>query len=123
MLKRIVIVVVGVLLLFAIGYGVHAALLHQNLSFSLLHVYLFFTVSTIIVYAIIEAIASVLPNQAGYAYLAMMCIKIGVFVLIFKEDVFLKADLSQAERVSLIVPLFLFLAAEALAVVKLLNDK
>jgi len=53
----------------------------------------------------------------------MMCLKIGAFILIFQTTVFSKTTLSQAERISLVVPLFLFLIIEAISVGKLLNNK
>jgi hypothetical protein len=123
MIKRISLVVATLLALFLLAFNIHKVILSQGLTFSLLNIYLFFTVSAIIVYGAVEAVFSKLPNQAGYAYLMMMCLKIGAFVLIFQQDVFAKTNLLQVERLSLVVPLFLFLVAEALAVVNLLNSK
>ncbi|SFC95621.1 DUF6168 family protein [Algibacter pectinivorans] len=123
MIKRIVLVAVLFMLLFAFGYGVHSAVVDLNLTYSLLNIYLFFAVSAVLVYATVEGVYSKLPNQAGYAYLMMMCLKIGAFVLIFQKSVFHEVVLSQAERINLVVPLFLFLIAEAVVVGKLLNDK
>ncbi|MFV9549529.1 DUF6168 family protein [Algibacter sp. PT7-4] len=123
MIKRIVLVVVLFLLLFGFGYGIHAAILETNLPFSLLNIYIFFAVSAVLVYATVEVVFSKLPNQAGYAYLMMMCLKLGAFVLIFQKSVFQEALLTKIERINLIVPLFLFLIAEAIVVGKLLNNK
>ena len=123
MIKRIIIVAIIIILLFAISYNVHLYVLDQSISFSLLAVYLFHAISAILVYCVVEAVANYLPNQAGYAYLMMMFLKIGAFVLIFQTEVFVNDALSWADRVSLVVPLFLFLIAEALAVGKLLNKK
>jgi hypothetical protein len=123
MIKRLSIVTLVIVLLFALSYNFHAFLVTQNVSFSLFGVYLFFAVSTIIIYSVVELVYNTLPNQAAYVYLALMFTKIGVFVLVFREDIFSNVNLSQLERMSLIVPLFLFLIAEALAIVKLLNNK
>ena len=123
MIKRILIVALLMVVLFAISYNSHLFLLTQKLSFSIFNVYAFHLLSAIVVYSVVEIVSSKLPNQAGYAYLMMMFLKIGAFVLIFKNEVFAKEALSQAERVSLVVPLFLFLIAEAVAVGKLLNNK
>ena len=123
MIKRISIIIAALLLLFALSFSIHSAILSQSLGFSLLNIYLFFVLGAILVYGVVEVVFSKLPNQAGYAYLMMMCLKIGAFVLIFQQDVFSKADLLQVERISLVVPLFLFLAAEAVAVANLLNSK
>ncbi len=123
MLKRIITVSVILVLLFVITFGLHNYINNSDLSFSLLNIYSFHAISAIVVYTIVELVASKLPSQAGYAYLMMIFLKIGTFILIFQGSVFLKNDLSLPERISLIVPLFIFLIAEALAVAKLLNSQ
>ncbi|RBW59877.1 hypothetical protein DS884_06510 [Tenacibaculum sp. E3R01] len=95
----------------------------MQLSFSLLGVYLFHVVSATIVYLIVEFVADKMPNQAGYAYLASIFLKIGFFVLVFQASVFTNEQLTKPERFSLVIPLFLFLILEAIAVSKLLNSK
>ena len=111
------------LLLFAVAFSIHSYLITENLTFKLWHVSLFQALAAFIVYAAIEYIATLLPSQTGYSYLVLMFIKLGVFVLIFKDTVFENDQLSQTERFALVVPLFLFLTAEAIAVAKLLNSK
>ncbi|WP_299834238.1 DUF6168 family protein [uncultured Tenacibaculum sp.] len=124
MIKRILIFTVTLILLFLLSYFTNAYLVKElTFSFSLLQVYLFHVIAAFIVYGIIEFVASILPNQAGYAYLASIFIKIGLFVLIFNGSVFAKENLSRPERLSLVVPLFLFLITEAVAISKLLNTK
>lgn len=124
MIKRILLFAVALVLLFVLSYFTNSYLVKElTISFSLLQVYLFHVVAAFVVYAIVEFVASILPNQAGYAYLASIFIKIGLFVLIFNASVFAKENLSRPERVSLVVPLFLFLITEAVAISKLLNKK
>lgn len=123
MTKRILYFVLAIVALFAVTFSVHNFLTTSDLSFSLLKVYSFHAVSAILVYGIIELLASTLPSQAGYAYLMTMFFKIGFFVLLFQESVFAKDSLSQPERIGLVVPLFMFLIAEAVGVGKLLNSK
>lgn len=124
MIKRILIFTVTLILLFLLSYFTNAYLVKElTFSFSLLQVYLFHVIAAFIVYGIVEFVASILPNQAGYAYLASIFIKIGLFVLIFNGSVFAKENLSRPERLSLVVPLFLFLITEAVAISKLLNTK
>ncbi|WP_299676154.1 DUF6168 family protein [uncultured Tenacibaculum sp.] len=124
MIKRILLFAVALVLLFVLSYFTNSYLVKElTISFSLLQVYLFHVIAAFVVYAIVEFVASILPNQAGYAYLASIFIKIGLFVLIFNASVFAKENLSRPERVSLVVPLFLFLITEAVAISKLLNKK
>ena len=123
MIKRILIVAAILLALFLTAYNLQNYLTTETLSFSLLSVYLFHLIAAVIVYVTVEIVAEKLPNQAGYAYLTLMFFKIGAFVLIFQSSVFANDNLTQMERIGLVIPLFLFLITEAIAVSKLLNSK
>ncbi|OBX21886.1 hypothetical protein BAA08_10945 [Bizionia sp. APA-3] len=101
----------------------HSNLLNSELSFSLFNVYIFHVISVVIIYTIVEIVAEKLPSQAGYSYLMLVFFKIGAFVLIFQSSVFENDALTQTERFALVIPLFLFLIAEAAVVAKLLNSK
>ncbi|CAM1334276.1 DUF6168 family protein [Tenacibaculum aestuariivivum] len=126
MIKRILYFIIVTILLFIVSYFSHHYLLNIQgitLPYSLFSVYLFHLFATSIIYIVLEFTADSLPNEAGYVYLASMLLKIGFFVLIFQEDVFTEVKLVKVEKVSLVVPLALFLISEALAVFKLLNSK
>ncbi|UAB76381.1 DUF6168 family protein [Mesoflavibacter sp. SCSIO 43206] len=123
MLKRIIISVAIIIAAFFISYGLNKSLVDIQLQYSLFSVYLFHALSAIIVYLIIEFLFTKLPNQVGYAYLMLMCFKIGAFVLIFQKSVFAVDLVALQERISLVVPLFIFLIIEALLVGKLLTNK
>ena len=123
MIKRIILVLIAIVLLFIISYTLHYSLLNQELVFSLFNIYVFHAICATLIYICVEIVADKLPNQAGYAYLMLMCFKIGAFVLIFQASVFSIEVLSQTQRVALVAPLFIFLIAEAIAVAKLLNSK
>ncbi|QXP73234.1 hypothetical protein H0I31_05935 [Tenacibaculum sp. AHE15PA] len=126
MIKRILFFLTAIFIVFAVSYFPHDYILQTkeiSLSYSLFSIYLFHLIATMIVYAIVELVASKLINQAGYAYLASVFLKIGFFVLIFKVSVFANEELTQPERFSLVIPLFIFLISEAIAVSKLLTSK
>ncbi|WP_220455449.1 DUF6168 family protein [Tenacibaculum pelagium] len=126
MIKRIIKFIVAVIVLFIISYVPHDYVLNSKdiyLSFSLFSVYLFHVIAATIVYVIVEFIADKMPNQAGYAYLASVFLKMGFFVLVFQATVFANEQLTKPERFSLVIPLFLFLIIEAIAISKLLNSK
>lgn len=126
MIKRILVFTLIVFSLLTISFFIHDyTLVSSNIyvSYPLLNVYLFHAIAASIVYIMIEVLAEKLPNQAGYAYLAAIFLKIGLFVLIFQESIMANDSLSKTERISLVVPLFLFLILEAVAVSKLLNSK
>lgn len=123
MIKRLLVFAFIVTLLFTIAVFVHNHFVAQTLSFQLWHVYLFHAIAAFLVYALVEGVASIMPNNAGYAYLGLMFLKVGLFLLIFKNSVFQNESLTQTERFALVIPLFLFLSVEAVAVTKLLNSK
>lgn len=126
MIKRMLVFLAASILLFVASYSVHKYMINLkdiNMSFSLFSVYLFHVISAVIVYVIVEAVALKLPNQAGYAYLTSVFLKLGFFVLLFQASVFANEALTKPERISLVIPLFLFLITEAVAVSKLLNSK
>ncbi len=122
MIKRILVFALCVLVLFAIAFSIHNHFVVIQ-SFSLWQVYLFHAVASLIVYVSVELISDIRPNQAGYVYLTFTFVKLGLFVLIFKNEVFENEVLTKSERIALVVPLFLFLTAEAVGVSKLLNNK
>ncbi|XCF06541.1 DUF6168 family protein [Tamlana crocina] len=122
MIKRILVFALCAVLLFAVAFSVHNYFVAIQ-SFSLLQVYLFHAVASLVIYVSVELISDVRPNQAGYVYLTFTLVKLGLFVLIFKNEVFENEVLTKSERIALVVPLFLFLTAEAVGVSKLLNNK
>ena len=116
MIKRIISYVLIVAAVFLISYYLHQYILSNlnlEVSYTLLSVYLFHVIATIIVYGIIEYVAETLPTQAGYAYLTSVFLKIGFFILIFQASILSEVKLPLFERVSLIAPFFLFLLIEA----------
>ena len=126
MIKRIITYVLTIAITFLISYFVHQYILSNmnlSVSYSLLNVYLFHVIATIIVYGIIEYVAEKLPSQAGYAYLTSVFLKIGFFTLIFQSSILSEVKLPLFERVSLIAPFFFFLLIEAIFTSKLLNTK
>lgn len=126
MIKRILYLILIVIVLFLVSYSVHEYVLtlkEVNLPYSLLSIYIFHVIATIIIYVSLEFLADNLPNEAGYGYLAFMLLKIGFFLLIFQDTVFGEEKLVKLEKVSLVIPLFIFLATEAIVVSKLLNNK
>lgn len=126
MIKRILYLILTVIILFLVSYSVHEYVLTLKeviLPYSLLSIYIFHVIATIIIYVSLEFLADNLPNEAGYGYLAFMLLKIGFFLLIFQDTVFGEEKLVKLEKVSLVIPLFIFLATEAIVVSKLLNNK
>jgi len=126
MIKRILTYLSIILLVFVVVFFAHQYVLDSKqlvLSYSLLNVYLFNAIASIIIYGCIELVAEKLPSQAGYAFLACVFLKIGFFVVIFQATVFSEVRLELFQRLSLMIPFFLFIVIEAVGVAKLLNSK
>ena len=126
MIKRILGYLVIACLAFAIAFFIHDYSLNMKnlyLSYSLLSVYLFNFIASVIIYTSIEVLAEKLPSQAGYGFLACVFLKIGFFVVLFQDTVFSEVRLELYQRLSLIVPFFLFIIIESIAIAKLLNSK
>ena len=126
MIKRILGYLVIACLAFAIAFFIHDYSLNMKelyLSYSLLYVYLFNFVASVIIYTSIEVLTKKLPSQAGYGFLACVFLKIGFFVMLFQDTVFSEVRLELYQRLSLIVPFFLFIIIESIAIAKLLNSK
>ncbi len=124
MIKRIIIFLATIVLLFFVGSFLHNIYLGQNdiyPRFSPTAVYGFHAIATFVVYIMVELALKKIPNETGYLYLASMMIKLGLFVLIFKSSFFSEEPLTSAEKVILVLPLFIFLTIEAIGVAKLLN--
>ncbi len=96
--KRILYVVVIILVLLAVAYNLQNYLTEDNLPYSLQKLYLFHGIAVLIVYLGIELIYDKMPNQIGAAYLTMMFLKIGIFILLFKSTIFTEQDLAIQHR-------------------------
>jgi len=126
MIKRILSYLLIVVAVFVVVFFTHQYVLDSKqlvLSYSLLNVYLFNAIASIIIYGCIELVAEKLPSQAGYAFLACVFLKIGFFVVLFQATVFSEVKLELFQRLSLMIPFFLFIIIEAVGIAKLLNSK
>lgn len=93
----------------------------ESLTYSLNAIYLFHFVAYLIIVVSVELLSKKLPNQVGFFYLASVFIKIGVFVLIFKDAIFAENSMNFLERISIIIPFFMFLTFEAIYSGRLMN--
>lgn len=126
MTKRITLFLAIAVLIFLTSYYLHQYILDINntsLLYSLLNVYSFHLIASCSIYIVMEIVCEFTPSNTGYMYLALMFVKFGFFLLLFQASVFGKTAPTQTERISLIIPLFLFLILEATAIAKLLNSK
>lgn len=90
----------------------------KQASFSLVGVYLFFYVATLLIITGLELLFDFSPVNAGYAFLVSVFVKMGAFILIFFTNGMAEKSLSMVEKISILVPLFLFMALEAISVIR-----
>ncbi|PKG52080.1 DUF6168 family protein [Olleya sp. 1-3] len=121
--KRILYVVASILVILVVAYNLQSYLTDDNVPYSLQKLYIFHGIAVLIVYLGIEIIHDKMPNQIGTAYLTLMFLKIGTFILLFKSTIFSIKDLTLTDRLGLVIPFFLFLIAETACIAKLLKSK
>jgi len=126
MIKRILSYLLIISLVFVATFFTHQYVLGSKqlvLSYSLLNIYLFNAIVSVIIYSCIELVAEKLPSQASYAFLACIFLKIGFFVMLFQVAIFPEEKLEMFQRISLLIPFSLFIIIEAASIMKLLNSK
>jgi hypothetical protein len=114
-----------VVLFFGGGYT-HQLLLEKQaiiLPFSLEKIYLFHASFSLIICANLRVICTVdkLLPQVGFIYLTTLLIKLILFGIFFYNPIFTIEKLSLSEKISLLIPVFIFLLTEAVFAVKILN--
>ena len=115
--KRILYVVASILVILVVAYNLQSYLTDDNVPYSLQKLYIFHGIAVLIVYLGIEII------HDKTAYLTLMFLKIGTFILLFKSTIFSIKDLTLTDRLGLVIPFFLFLIVETACIAKLLKRK
>lgn len=126
MLKRLLVFHLLIISLSTGLFFTHQAFLFSksiSLSFLLSQVYIFNILSTAIICITAELLNKKLPTQVGYAYLATVFVKMGFFVLIFKDVIFNDSGFLMTDRLSMVIPTMLFLIIEAVYCGRLMNKQ
>lgn len=95
--------------------------IEETLSYSINAIYLFHFLAYIVIVLSVELLSKRLPDQVGYFYLASVFVKIGLFVLVFKDTLFADSPMNFLERISIVIPFFMFLVFEAIYCGRLMN--
>lgn len=96
---------------------------YWNLPFSVVSLYVFFCISSVFIVTGIELLYTIMPNNAGYGFLVGMFVKMGLFMMIFYSKMLLLKNIYFADKIFILVPLFVFLFLETLVVTNLLMQK
>lgn len=124
MLKRLIIFTVlllGLATVIFIAQKWYLESIDEKLSYSINAIYLFHFLAFLIIVVSVELLSKRLPDQVGYFYLASVFVKIGLFVLVFKDTLFADSPMNFLERISIVIPFFMFLVFEAIYCGRLMN--
>jgi hypothetical protein len=115
----------GIIALF-FGFGfIHSYIVHHsvdNPQLSVLMIYLFFALFASFITTGIELFYKVIPDKIGYMFLIGTFIKLGFFTVLFLGKGLLDKQLFMAEKLAILIPLFLFLSLEVFVIMKRLKS-
>lgn len=117
--KRIILFNAIVVTLLLIGISVHPYLFDlkgQAPKISYVGIYLFFAISASVIITGIELLFDVMSDKVGYAFLVGIFLKLGFFTVMFLSKGLLDKPLTMSERLGIVMPLFLFLIVEVIAI-------
>ena len=115
-------------LVFLIGFSIHEFFIEKqeiSLPFSLKKVYLFhlsFSLLVCINFLIFSTFDKVF-EQLGFLYLGTIILKLSLFCTVFYATIFTEQELTLSSRISLFIPVILFLITEAAIVANILKKK
>lgn len=105
-------------------YLVHNYILSVNnvdLAYSLELVYIFFQAFFLGMSIFIELVNKINNLNIGYFFMATIVVKIFVFGLLFKDVLFSESVVSTISRLSLVIPMLLYVTFEAFYSIKIVN--
>lgn len=128
MIKNFIVYIIAFFILNVLSYNIHHYLLLDkgiNLGFSLEKIYLFHTIFSAIICVNFIVLSNVdkIFEQLGFIYLATIVLKLILFCVVFYNPIFTIENLSFSERISLFIPMIIFLLTETFFVVKILKKK
>lgn len=128
MIKKLIIYLLTFTALYFIGFYFHENYIENKailLPFSLQKVYLFYSSFSLMVCANLLLLSSVnkIADQLGFIYLGTILLKLLLFSIIFYKSIITNEILEFSARISLIIPLLIFLLTEAFFVIQILIKK
>lgn len=128
MIRSILVYATVFFCLFLISFSIHEYLIEAQeviLPFSLKKVYLFHLGFSLIICINFIAISTVdkIFEQLGYIYLGTILLKLILFIAFFYKSIFAEERLPFIARISLFIPMIVFLLTEAIFVAKILRKK
>ncbi|MCL7752372.1 DUF6168 family protein [Polaribacter sp. Z022] len=128
MIRSILVFTIIFFSLFLLSFSLHEFVIENqqiNLPFSLKKVYLFhlgFSLLICVNFLIFSTVNKIF-EQLGFIYLGTIVLKLILFSIIFNNPLFSEEGLSFQARLSLFIPMIVFLLTEAILVAKILKKK
>lgn len=113
--------------LLLISYNAHNYLLtslDRITPYSLVNIYFFHAALSLVMVILFELIIFFLKefkDQIGFLYLGSIVLKMMLFFIIFRELLSTSLQLTKADKLSLLIPMAVFITYEVVIVVKMLN--
>jgi len=128
MIRSVLLFSVVFFIVFIIGFSIHDFLIQKqqiSLPFSLKKVYLFHLFFSLIICVnfLIFSNFNKFFEQLGFIYLGTILLKLTLFCFLFYPSIFTEEELALSSRMSLFIPVILFLITEATIVAKILKKK
>ena len=123
LVKRLLVfngIIIAVAVLMAV---LQSSFFSWNLPFSVVSLYVFFGISSVVIVSGIELLYTIMPNNAGYGFLVGMFVKMGLFMMLFYSKMLELKNILFVDKIYILVPLFVFLFLETLVVSNLLMQK
>lgn len=128
MIRSILVFTVIFFFLFLLSFSLHEFFIENQqitLPFSLKKVYIFhlgFSLLICINFLVFSTVDKIF-EQLGFIYLGTIILKLILFSLIFQNALFAEEGLNYTARISLFIPMIVFLLTEAIFVAKILKKK
>ena len=128
MIKSIFVLTTVFFFLFLVCFSLHEFFLENQqliLPFSLKKVYLFHLTFSLLICTNFLLFSTVdkIFEQLGFIYLGSIVLKLLLFSIIFYKSIFIGEKLTFIARLSLFIPMIVFLLTEAVFVAKILRKK
>lgn len=127
MIKKLLLYTGLVAVLFYVTYFLHSYFSdYYNIAytFNLRDVYLFHAIGSLllsITFELLYRLSPSLRDQIGFIYMGSTALKVMLFFIIFSEILLYSASMSKGIKISLLIPMGIFILFEVVIVVKILN--
>ncbi len=127
MIKTLGLYLLVFLVLLGLGFTTHLSFIKTqtvNVSFSITAVYVFHTLFSFLLCSIFLVLGTSekWQSQLGFLYLGALIFKVLLFSAIFSSTLFGEEVLTHTEKLSLLIPVFIFLVPEVYFISRILSE-